>query len=45
MVEGQLRDSIRNIQKKFYTTRTRVRSGYRPTAVGAVEEQREEIIG
>ena len=34
MVEGQLRDSTRSIPTFFYTTRTRVRSRYRPTSAG-----------
>ena len=34
MVEGQLRDSTRSILTFFNTTRTRVRSRYRPTTTG-----------
>ena len=41
MVEGQLRDSTRSIPTFFYTTRTRVRSRYRPTSAGVRRGGRE----
>ena len=37
MVEGQLRDSTRSIPTFFYTTKTRVRSRYRPTSAESTQ--------